>query len=82
AKSQLGGNTKVPTSGTAFVSVKERDKPLIVNAVRELVRLGFKILATGGTARFLTEQGIEVDRINKVLEGRPHIVDAIKNGDV
>jgi carbamoyl-phosphate synthase large subunit len=82
AKSQLAGNTKVPTEGTAFVSVKERDKPLIVSAIRELVGLGFKILATGGTARYLQEQGIEVTAINKVLEGRPHIVDALKNGDV
>jgi len=72
----------VPTEGTAFVSVKERDKPLIVSAIRELVGLGFKILATGGTARYLQEQGIEVTAINKVLEGRPHIVDALKNGDV
>jgi len=82
AKSQLAGNTKVPTSGTAFVSVKERDKPLIVSAIRELVELGFSILATGGTARYLQEQGIPVTPINKVLEGRPHIVDALKNGDV
>ncbi len=82
AKSQLAGNTKVPTKGTVFVSVKERDKPLIVNAVRELVRLGFSILATGGTARYLKEQGIEVKAVNKVLEGRPHIVDALKNGEV
>jgi len=82
AKSQLAGNTKVPATGTAFVSVKERDKPLIVNAVRELVRLGFQVLATGGTADYLAEQGIEVKRINKVLQGRPHIVDALKDGEV
>jgi len=82
AKGQLAGSTKVPTTGTAFVSVKERDKLLISSAVRELVRLGFKVLATGGTARFLREQGLEVEQVNKVLEGRPHIVDALKNGEV
>ncbi|MEQ8747807.1 carbamoyl-phosphate synthase large subunit [Pyruvatibacter sp.] len=82
AKSQLGGGTKVPTSGTAFVSVKDSDKDRIVSPARELCDMGFKLLATGGTARFLEENGVAVTRVNKVLEGRPHIVDAITNGDV
>ncbi len=82
AKSQLGGGTKVPMEGTAFVSVKDADKERIVAPARQLQEMGFKLLATGGTARFLGEHGIEVTRVNKVLEGRPHIVDAITNGEV
>jgi carbamoyl-phosphate synthase large subunit len=82
AKSQLGGGTRVPKSGTVFVSVKDADKPRILDAVRLLVGLGFKVLATSGTQRFLAEQGVAADKINKVAEGRPHIVDAIKNGEV
>ncbi len=82
AKSQLGGGTAVPTEGTVFVSVRDDDKPLILDSIRMLAKLGFDILATSGTQRFLTENGVEATKINKVLEGRPHIVDAIKNGDV
>jgi carbamoyl-phosphate synthase large subunit len=82
AKSQLGGGTTVPRGGTAFVSVKDGDKERILPAMQTLSDLGFKVLATRGTQRFLSEHGIEAARVNKVLEGRPHIVDAIKNGDV
>ena len=82
AKSQIGGGTVVPVKGTAFVSVKDADKERIVAPVRELRAMGFTVLATGGTARFLADQGVEVARVNKVLEGRPHIVDAITNGEV
>ena len=82
AKSQLGAGTKVPTSGALFVSVREADKLRVLEAVRLLADLGFKVLATGGTARFLNEEGIPAQRINKVSEGRPHVVDAIKNGGV
>ncbi len=82
AKSQLGGGTKVPEEGTVFISVKDADKDRIVAPARHLREMGFKLLATGGTARLLTENGVEVTLINKVLEGRPHIVDAITNGDV
>ncbi|MEN6543042.1 carbamoyl-phosphate synthase large subunit, partial [Parvibaculum sp.] len=82
AKSQIAGGTAVPTSGTAFVSVKDSDKEKIVAPARKLLDMGFKLIATGGTARYLKEQGLEVGTINKVLEGRPHIVDAIKNGEV
>jgi carbamoyl-phosphate synthase large subunit len=82
AKSQLGGGIKIPTSGTIFVSVKERDKERLIEPVGKLQKLGFSIVATSGTARFLNENGIETSQINKVLEGRPHIVDAMKNGDI
>ncbi|OYW57592.1 MAG: carbamoyl phosphate synthase large subunit [Azorhizobium sp. 32-67-21] len=82
AKSQIGGGTKVPKSGTVFVSVKESDKPRILPSVRLLQELGFRVIATSGTQRYLEENGIVAGKINKVLEGRPHIVDAIKNGEV
>jgi carbamoyl-phosphate synthase large subunit len=82
AKSQLGAGSKVPRGGTVFVSVRDADKPRIVPTVKLLHDLGFKVLATGGTQRFLEAEGIPAQRVNKVLEGRPHVVDAIKNGDV
>jgi carbamoyl-phosphate synthase large subunit len=82
AKSQLGGGTRLPKAGTVFVSVRDADKARIVDTLRLLTALGFKIIATSGTQRYLNEQGLPVTKINKVLEGRPHIVDAIKNGDV
>ncbi|HSI40540.1 MAG TPA: carbamoyl-phosphate synthase large subunit [Xanthobacteraceae bacterium] len=82
AKSQLGGGTKVPKSGTLFVSVRDGDKPRVLDTVRLLIALGFKVIATSGTQRFLADNGIASAKINKVLEGRPHIVDAIKNGEV
>jgi carbamoyl-phosphate synthase large subunit len=65
-----------------FVSVRDEDKPRILPAMQTLARLGFKVLATGGTQVYLEENGVRAERINKVLEGRPHIVDSIKNGDV
>jgi carbamoyl-phosphate synthase large subunit len=82
AKSQLAAGGIVPTGGTLFVSVRDSDKPRIVEPARRLKDLGFRIIATGGTQRFLAEQNIECIKINKVLEGRPHIVDAIRNGEV
>jgi len=82
AKSQIGGGTRLPRSGTVFVSVKDADKPRVLEPVRLLVSLGFRIIATSGTQRYLAEQGLPTGRINKVLEGRPHIVDAIANGEV
>jgi carbamoyl-phosphate synthase large subunit len=82
AKSQLGGGTRVPRQGTVFVSLRDADKPRIVDSLRQLLGLGFKVIATSGTQRYLNEQGIPAAKINKVLEGRPHIVDAIKNGGV
>ncbi|MFF8801515.1 MULTISPECIES: carbamoyl-phosphate synthase large subunit [unclassified Methylobacterium] len=82
AKSQLGSGTAVPRTGTVFVSVRDDDKPRVLPAIRLLHALGFTILATSGTQRYLAEEGIPTNRINKVLEGRPHIVDAIKNGEI
>src|SRR6202008_3920058 len=82
AKSQLGAGSVMPTSGAVFVSVRDDDKPKIVEALARLAGLGFKIIATGGTQRFLESRGIPAQKVNKVLEGRPHIVDAIKNGEV
>ena len=82
AKSQLGAGSELPASGKLFVSVKDSDKPVIVPAVRTLARLGFKVVATGGTARYLEELGIAVEHVNKVAEGRPHIVDHIIDGDI
>ncbi|SPU42619.1 carbamoyl-phosphate synthase large subunit [Brevundimonas diminuta] len=82
AKSQTGGGTILPTEGTAFVSVRDADKPFIVEAVKTLLAQGFSVIATGGTHTYLTEQGLEVGLVKKVLEGRPNIVDAMKNGEV
>lgn len=82
AKSQIGGGSRLPREGTVFVSVKDSDKPRIVDAARLLAALGFNIIATAGTQRYLAEQGIKAAKVNKVLEGRPHIVDAIKNKQV
>jgi len=82
AKSQLGAGNQLPQAGTAFISVKDRDKDGAVKLARRLSGLGFKLIATGGTQRYLESQGLEVERINKVLEGRPHCEDAIVNGEV
>jgi len=82
AKSQIGGGASLPRAGTVFVSVREVDKQRILPAVRLMADLGFKIIATSGTQRYLSQQGISATKVNKVLEGRPHIVDAIKNGEV
>ncbi len=82
AKSQLGSGTNLPLSGTVFVSVRDRDKPALVEPVRRLAALGFRIIATRGTAEWLAGNGIAVDVVNKVLEGRPHIVDAMLSGEV
>jgi carbamoyl-phosphate synthase large subunit len=82
AKSQLGVGSKVPIEGVVFVSVKDQDKPAMVKPVKRLVDLGFKVVATGGTADYLHRHGIAAQRVNKVLEGRPHIVDLMKDGKV
>ena len=82
AKSQLGSGTRVPTGGTMFVSMRDEDKDRILPSIRALSDIGFKVISTSGTTRFLQSQGIPASKINKVLEGRPHIVDAIKNGEV
>lgn len=82
AKSLIAAGARIPMSGCVFISLKDSDKPDMLNAARKLLDMGFSIIATGGTADYFREQGLEVDRVNKVLEGRPHIVDALKNGDV
>ncbi|MBY8333075.1 carbamoyl-phosphate synthase large subunit [Qipengyuania pacifica] len=81
-KSQLGAGMKPPQSGTLFVSVKDSDKAFIVPAVQTLLDKGFRVIATGGTERYLADQGLKVELVNKVAEGRPHIVDAIIDGEV
>ena len=82
AKSQLGAGSKVPLDGVVFVSVKDQDKAAMVKPVKRLLDLGFTVVATGGTADFLHKHGIAAQRVNKVLEGRPHIVDLMKDGKV
>jgi carbamoyl-phosphate synthase large subunit len=82
AKSQLGGGTRLPKGGTVFVSVRDSDKPRILASIRTLGTLGFEVVATSGTQRYLSANGVAATRINKVAEGRPHVVDAIKNGQI
>ena len=82
AKSQLGAGSRLPREGTVFVSVRDDDKPLILDAIRKLEANGFKVVSTVGTHRYLSENGITSTKVNKVLEGRPHIVDSMKNGGV
>ncbi len=82
AKSQLGAGVVLPREGAIFVSVKDSDKPVILPAVQKAAALGFAIVATGGTARYLADQGIAVETINKVAQGRPHIVDRITDGGI
>ncbi|HTG81483.1 MAG TPA: carbamoyl-phosphate synthase large subunit [Geobacteraceae bacterium] len=82
AKAQLGAGVKLPMSGRVFVSVRDADKKHVVETAKKLYDNGFELVATRGTAAFLQEKGIPVTVINKVLEGRPHIVDAIKNNEI
>ena len=82
AKSQLGAGTILPMSGVVFISVKDSDKPVILPAARRLVELGFRLIATGGTQKYLADAGVAVERVNKVAEGRPHIVDKIVDGEL
>ena len=82
-KSQLAAGARLPSSGTAFVSVKQTDRPKAVDVARELLQMGFKVVATKGTAAYLQEAGLtDITPINKVGEGRPHIVDMIKNNEI
>src|SRR5260370_29387099 len=81
-KSQFGGGTRVPRKGTVCVSARDGDQTRIADAVRLLSEAGFKVMATSGKQRFLAEAGVPTEKVNKVLEGRPHIVDAIMNDDI
>ena len=82
AKAQLGAGQKLPVEGTIFISVLDSDKATIIAVARDFEALGFSILATGGTCRYLCQQGINASHINKLTEGRPHVEDAIKNGEI
>ncbi len=81
-KAQLGSSSPIPTQGNVFLSVRDVDKEPLIPVARDLISLGFRIYATRGSAKALEAEGLEVTAINKVLEGRPHIVDMIKNGQI
>jgi len=82
-KSQLAAGQKLPTEGTVFISVNDRDKAMLVPAAKDFEAMGFRIMATGGTADYLIEQNVTVTKVYKVHEGqRPHVVDHIKNGEI
>ncbi len=82
AKSQLAAGSNLPLSGTVFISVKDQDKKMILSTARKLYNLGFKIMATSGTSRFFDQAGLSNQMVNKVREGRPHVVDLMKNGEI
>src|SRR5215471_12116360 len=82
AKSELAAGSALPSSGTVFISVKDEDKPAMVDLAKRLLALGFRIVTTGGTHRYLTNKGIETEHVLKVTEGRPHVVDKIVDGEV
>jgi carbamoyl-phosphate synthase large subunit len=82
AKAMLASGAKIPRPGTAFLSVREADRPSIVELARELDAKGFNLVATGGTAKVIRDGGVACQHVNKVKEGRPHIVDMIKNGEI
>jgi carbamoyl-phosphate synthase large subunit len=81
-KSQLAAGTRLPTSGKVFISVKPADRAKAIDVARELLELGFALVATRGTAGAIAAAGMPVGIVNKVTEGRPHIVDMIKNGEI
>lgn len=81
-KSQLGAGVRLPASGKVFLSVKNADKDVLIDIARMLDAFGFQLIATRGTAAVLAAAGLNVTAVNKVMEGRPHIVDMIKNGEV
>ena len=81
-KGQIASGVTLPTHGQVFISLKDGDKVQILDGARTLIQEGFTITATSGTATFLSENGIAVERVNKVMEGQPHIVDAMINGQI
>jgi carbamoyl-phosphate synthase large subunit len=82
AKAQMGAGNTVPSTGTAFLSVRRNDRTAVVGLARDLLRKGFRLVATRGTASAIHADGLACDVVNKVMEGRPHIVDMIKNGQI
>ncbi|HET7127069.1 MAG TPA: carbamoyl-phosphate synthase large subunit, partial [Lysobacter sp.] len=82
ARAEEAANIKAPQPGKAFISVRDPDKPRVLDVARDMLGRGFSIVATGGTADYLDANGIACERVNKVIEGRPHIVDLIKNGEI
>jgi carbamoyl-phosphate synthase large subunit len=81
-KAQLAAGSRLPMAGSVFISVADRDKPKVVELAKGFIEEGFKVYATSGTYRFLKERGLEVHQVLKVSEGRPHVVDMLKNGDI
>jgi carbamoyl-phosphate synthase large subunit len=81
-RAEEAANIRAPQPGKVFVSVRDADKPRVLDVARSLLDRGCTLVATGGTADYLNAQGVECERVNKVLEGRPHIVDLIKNGEI
>jgi len=81
-RAEEAASIKAPPVGKAFVSVRDADKPRVLDVARLLIERGFSLVATGGTADYLAGQGVACERINKVAEGRPHVVDLIKNGEI
>jgi carbamoyl-phosphate synthase large subunit len=82
ARAQEAASIRTPPVGKAFISVRDPDKPRVLPVARDLVERGYSLVATGGTATWLRDNGLECAHINKVAEGRPHIVDLIKNGEI
>ncbi len=82
AKAQLGAGNVLPLAGTVFISVKDRDKPAMIEPGRRLVEMEFRLIATDGTARYLVAQGLPVRTVNKVLQGSPHAVEAMLSGEI
>ena len=82
AKAQIAAGQKLPLEGTVFISVADRDKPKVIDLVRGFKELGFRVLATAGTASYLTDRGIKVERVKKLREGRPNVIDLLKSGEI
>ena len=82
AKSQLGAGVTLPMGGKVFISVKDEHKPIMATLAKDLIDLGFEIIATGGTTKYLRAEGLDIEYVRKAHEGRPNILDHMKNGDI
>jgi len=82
AKAEMAAGTTLPLNGKVFISIRDHDKAEIISIAKKLIKIGFKILATDGTARYLKKRGVEAEKVNKVREGSPHIVDQMKKDEV